>query len=89
MKIVKLKTLDRIESGYIMQRYIECNYSKAATAKSLGISIRGLMLKCKKIERDYPDIFIGQQYSAHLNDAFFCACFPTNEFRIEYRDKGF
>lgn len=83
------KKLAFLEAEIIIKRYAECNYSKAATTKSLGISRRGFDLRFNRIIQDFPELYEMLKQSTPKQDEHYCSCFPTNEFRIEYRDKGF
>ena len=84
-----MKSMERLESEIIAQRYIELGHNKTQTAISLNISLRSLFDKLKKIITDYPDLLEDINNTASgAKDEYFCSCFPTNKFRIEYRDKG-
>jgi len=51
------KTLRILEAEEIVKRLAEHNGNKTKTAESLGISIRGLRVKIRKIELLYPELF--------------------------------
>jgi len=84
MEVAPLKTLDRLESEIIIQRYINCGFSRIKTSKSLGISYKGLYVKLLRIKSVYPDLC----ELLPIKDNYSSSCFPSNEERLKYRDKG-
>lgn len=79
-----MKSLERLIAEIIIERYIECDHIKCKAAESLGMSERGFRMRFLRIRIDYPDLF--ETIGAKPVDKYACACFPTNEERLAYKD---